>query len=77
MANWVECTSPEGTKIWVNFDNATALHSYGAKGETLISFEKGNTIHIKDKVAQLAERGLRLARGFEGDALRRHDRQQH
>lgn len=51
MANWVECTSPEGTKIWVNFDNATALLSYGAKGETLISFEKGNTIHIKEKVA--------------------------
>ena len=61
VANWMECTSPEGTKIWVNFDNATALHSYGAKGETLISFEKANTIHIKEKVAQLAERGLKTS----------------
>ena len=56
MAKWVECTSREGIKIWVNFENAATVQPYGANGETLVSFEKGNLVYIKEKVQQLTER---------------------
>jgi hypothetical protein len=60
MANWVKCTIPSGDKIFVNFDNATAIHRNDVKGQTQVSFiaEKG-TLVVKETLDQLLKAGMK------------------
>jgi len=59
MANWVKCTSPEGSTLHVNFDNVTLVQRNDDVTE--INFIGEDEIfEIKETIDELKANGLKL-----------------
>ena len=59
MATWVKCTSPEGSTLYVNFDNVTLVQRNDDVTE--INFIAEDEIfEIKETIDELKANGLKL-----------------